>query len=68
MPFCTVSNYNLELVHVQSEDNYADLMTKNVSKEILYKLFVSGIQVGVIETKRENVADVRTRSRRSCSI
>lgn len=45
----------LELIYVRSEDNYADLMTKNVSKEILYKLFVSGIQVGVIETKRENV-------------
>ena len=45
----------LDIVYVKSEDNYADLMTKNVSKDVYDRLLVSGIQDGHIETKRENV-------------
>ena len=45
----------LDLVYVRSKDNYADLMTKNVGKDTLEKLFSNGMQVGCIETKRENV-------------
>ena len=45
----------LDIVYVKSEDNYADLMTKNVSKDVYDRLFVSGIQDGHIKTKRENI-------------
>ena len=47
-------NY-LDIRYVRSEDNYADLTTKNVGNEIFDKLFSRGIQVGNIVTKRENV-------------
>ena len=42
-------------MYVKSEDNYADLMEKNISKDVNDRLFISGIQDGHIETKRENV-------------
>ena len=45
----------LDIRYVRSEDNYADLTTKNVGNEIFDKLFNKGIQVGNIVTKRENV-------------
>jgi len=45
----------LDLRYIRSEDNYTDIMTKNVSKEIHERLFVSGVQDGYIDTKRENV-------------
>ena len=53
----------LDIRYVRSEDNYADITTKNVGNEIFDKLFTNGIQVGNIVTKRENVgrtADVST--------
>ena len=50
----------LNIVYVRSEENYADIMTKNVSVEIFNRLFVGVLQAGIIETKRENVR--RTRS------
>ena len=50
----------LNIVYVRSEENYADIMTKNVSVEIFNRLFVRGVQSGIIETKGENVG--RTRS------
>ena len=45
----------LDIRYVRSEDNYADITTKNVGNEIFDKLFTNGIQVGNIVTKRENV-------------
>ena len=50
----------LNIVHVRSEENYADIMTKNVSVEIFNRLFVRGVQAGIIETKRENVRCTRS--------
>ena len=47
-------NY-LDIRYVHSEDNYADLTTKNVGNKLFDKLFSRGIQVGNIVTKRENV-------------
>ena len=35
-------NY-LDIVYVKSEDNYANLITKNVSKDVYDRLFASGI-------------------------
>ena len=45
----------LDIHYVRSEENYADLTTKNVGNEVFDKLFTKGIQVGTIVTKRENV-------------
>ena len=45
----------LILEYVSTEDNYADIMTKNTTANVLNKLFMTGIQVGNIVTKRENV-------------
>ena len=45
----------LDLRYVTSEDNYADIMTKNVSSEVYERLFLRGVQDGYIDTKRENV-------------
>ena len=45
----------LDIRYVRSEDNYADLTTKNVGNKLFDKLFSRGIQVGNIVTKRENV-------------
>ena len=50
-----VSDGYLDLRYVRSEENYADLMTKNVSNEIFERLFSRGVQVGNIVTRRENV-------------
>ena len=47
-------NY-LDIRYVRSEENYADVLTKNVSKEIHNRLFVEGIQNVNIVIKRENV-------------
>ena len=55
-----VQDKMLDIMYVRSEDNYADIMTKNVSVEIFNELFVQGVQAGLIDTKRENVG--RTRS------
>ena len=40
---------------IGTDDNYADIMTKNVSKDILTKLFTEGVQCGNIVIERENV-------------
>ena len=45
----------LTLEYVPTEDNYADIMTKNTTVNVLRKLFTEGVQVGHIATKRENV-------------
>ena len=45
----------LTLEYVPTEDNHADIMTKNTTANILGKLFTDGVQVGDIVTKRENV-------------
>ena len=50
-----VADNFLDIRYVRSEDNYADIMTKNVSNEIYERLFLRGLQVGNIVTKRENV-------------
>ena len=47
-------------MYVKSEDNYADLMTKNVNRETHEILFVEGIQKGVIKIRRENVGRTAT--------
>ena len=47
-------NY-LDIRYVRSEENYADVLTKNVGKEIHNRMFVEGIQNGNIVIKRENV-------------
>ena len=49
----------LNLQYVSTDNNYADFMTKNVSKDILRKLFSSGVQNGDIMIKRENVGRSR---------
>lgn len=45
----------LKLEFVGTDENYADIMTKNVSKDILRKLFAEGVQSGDIVIERENV-------------
>ena len=50
-------------MYEKSEDNYADLMTKNVSKDVYDRLLVSGIQDSHIETKRENIGCTYIRAR-----
>ena len=50
-----VADNFLDIRYVKSEDNYADIMTKNVSNEVYERLFLRGLQVGNIVTKRENV-------------
>ena len=49
----------LNIVYVRSEENYSGIMTKNVSVNIFNKLFVRGVETGIIETKRENVRRTR---------
>jgi hypothetical protein len=55
-----VADNYLDLRYVRSEDNYADLMTKNVSNEVFERLFLRGVQLGTIVTKRENVGRTST--------
>ena len=55
-----IHNKYLDIMYVKSEDNYADLMTKNVNRETHERLFVEGIQKGVIEIRRENVGRTAT--------
>ena len=50
-----INNKYLDIMYVKSEDNYADLMTKNIGSETHERLFVHGIQQGVIAIRRENV-------------
>ena len=57
-----VADNYLDIRYVRSEDNYADLMTKNVSNEIYNRLFLRGVQLGNIVTKRENVGRTGTTS------
>ena len=45
----------MKLEFIGTDDNYADIMTKNVSKDILNKLFTDGVQRGNIVIERENV-------------
>ena len=49
----------LKLKFVGTDENYADFMTKNVSKDILQNLFTNGVQNGDIVIERENVGRVR---------
>ena len=55
-----VADNYLELRYVRSEDNYADLMTKNVSNEVFDRLFIRGVQLGNIVSERENVGRTGT--------
>ena len=55
-----VADKFLDIRYVRSEDNYADIMTKNVSNDIYERLYVRGIQIGNIVTKRENVGRTST--------
>ena len=55
-----IQNKYLDIMYVRSEDNYADLMTKNVNRETHERLFLEGIQKGVIEIRRENVGRTAT--------
>ena len=41
-------NNFLDVSYVHSEDNYADLTTKNVSNEIFERLHINGVQIGSI--------------------
>ena len=43
------------LEYVSTDENYADIMTKNTTSDVLRKLFTDGVQVGDIIIKRENV-------------
>ena len=45
----------LMLEYVSTDENYADIMTKNTTGDVLRKLFTDGVQVGDIIIKRENV-------------
>ena len=53
-------NFWNESTNVRCEDNYVDLMVKNVDRETLENFFVSGIQVGCIKTKRGDVGRTNT--------
>ena len=49
----------MNIIYVRSEENYADIMTKNISVEIFNRIFVREVQAGIIETKRENSGRTR---------
>ena len=49
----------LKLEYVGTDENHADFMTKNASKDTLRKLFTEGVQSGNIVIERENVGHGR---------